>query len=88
MSDTFGRAWRIGQVNVAIGVAGLKPITDYRGTKDMFGYVLNVTQMAVADESASSAELVMRKNDLIPVAIIRGVAYQRADGSGKEPIRP
>jgi coenzyme F420-0:L-glutamate ligase/coenzyme F420-1:gamma-L-glutamate ligase len=88
VSDTFGRAWRIGQVNVAIGVAGLKPITDYRGTKDMFGYVLNVTQMAVADELASAAELVMRKNDAIPVAIIRGVEYQRADGSAKELIRP
>jgi coenzyme F420-0:L-glutamate ligase/coenzyme F420-1:gamma-L-glutamate ligase len=54
----------------------------------MFGYVLNVTQMAVADELASAAELVMRKNDAIPVAIIRGVEYQRADGSAKELIRP
>ena len=50
ISDTFGRAWRVGQVNVAIGVDGLRPIIDYRGQKDMFGYVLNVTQMAVADE--------------------------------------
>lgn len=88
VSDTFGRAWRIGQVNVAIGVAGLKPITDYRGTKDMFGYVLNVTQMATADELASAAELVMRKNDAIPVAIIRGVEYLPGNGSARELIRP
>jgi len=88
ISDTFGRAWRIGQVNVAIGVDGLRPVIDYRGQKDMFGYILNVTQMAVADELASAAELVMRKSDGVPVAIIRGVGYPRADGSAKELIRP
>ena len=88
VSDTFGRAWRIGQVNVAIGVDGLKPIIDYRGSKDMFGYVLNVTQMAVADELASAAELVMKKSDGIPVAIIRGFDYVPAKGSAKDLIRP
>jgi len=88
ISDTFGRAWRIGQVNVAIGVDGLHPITDYRGQKDMFGYVLNVTQMAVADELASAAELVMRKSDGVPVAIIRGFKYAPARGSARELIRP
>jgi coenzyme F420-0:L-glutamate ligase/coenzyme F420-1:gamma-L-glutamate ligase len=88
ISDTFGRAWRIGQVNVAIGVDGLQPITDYRGQKDMFGYVLNVTQMAVADELASAAELVMRKSDGIPVAIIRGFNYTPGGGSASELIRP
>ena len=88
ISDTFGRAWRIGQVNVAIGVDGLRPIIDYRGQKDMFGYVLNVTQMAVADELASAAELVMRKSDGVPVAIIKGFQYEPGRGSAKELIRP
>lgn len=88
VSDTFGRAWRIGQVNVAIGVAGLRPIMDYRGTKDMFGYVLNVTQMAIADELASAAELVMKKSDRIPVVIIRGVEYAQGRGSAKNLVRP
>ncbi len=88
ISDTFGRAWRIGQVNVAIGVDGLKPIMDYRGSKDMFGYVLNVTQMAVADELASAAELVMRKSDRVPVVIIRGFNYAKGSGSARELIRP
>jgi coenzyme F420-0:L-glutamate ligase/coenzyme F420-1:gamma-L-glutamate ligase len=88
ISDTFGRAWRIGQVNVAIGVAGFQPILDYRGSKDMFGYVLNVTQMAIADELASAAELVMRKYDRVPVAVIRGVEYPQGDGSAKDLIRP
>ncbi len=88
ISDTFGRAWRIGQVNVAIGVDGLKPIMDYRGSKDMFGYLLNVTQMAVADELASAAELVMKKSDKVPVAIIRGFNYAQGSGSARELIRP
>lgn len=88
VSDTFGRAWRNGQVNVAIGVAGLSPIVDYRGTSDMFGNQLNVTQIAIADELASAAELVMRKSDRIPVAIIRGVNYVKDDGSIKPLIRP
>ncbi len=88
ISDTFGRAWRIGQVNIAIGLDGLQPITDYRGSKDMFGYVLNVTQMAVADELASAAELVMKKSDRIPVAIVRGFNYAHGSGSARELIRP
>jgi len=88
ISDTFGRAWRNGQVNVAIGVAGLSPTVDYRGTQDMFGNQLNVTQIAIADELASAAELVMRKSDRIPVAIIRGVEYVKQRGSIKSLIRP
>jgi coenzyme F420-0:L-glutamate ligase/coenzyme F420-1:gamma-L-glutamate ligase len=88
ISDTFGRAWRIGQVNVAIGVDGMPPVADYRGQKDMFGYVLNVTQMATADELASAAELVMRKSDGIPVAVIRGFEHVPGEGSAKELIRP
>lgn len=88
ISDTFGRAWRIGQVNVAIGLDGLQPVIDYRGHKDMFGYVLNVTQMAAADELASAAELVMGKNDGVPVAVIRGYGYVPGEGSAKDLIRP
>ncbi len=88
ISDTFGRAWRMGQVNVAIGVNGLQPVIDYRGSKDMFGYVLNVTQMAVADELASAAELVMKKSDGVPVAIIRGFRYVKGAGSARELLRP
>jgi coenzyme F420-0:L-glutamate ligase/coenzyme F420-1:gamma-L-glutamate ligase len=88
ISDTFGRAWRIGQVNVAIGVDGLRPVIDYRGQKDMFGYVLNVTQMAAADELASAAELVMGKSDAVPVALIRGYEGVPGEGSAKELIRP
>jgi len=88
ISDTFGRAWRNGQTNVAIGVAGLDPIMDYRGTQDMFGAQLNVTQIAIADELASAAELAMRKRDGVPVVIIRGVKYTRAPGSAKSLIRP
>ena len=88
ISDTFGRAWRIGQVNVAVGVDGLRPIIDYRGQKDMFGYVLNVTQMAVADELASAAELVMKKSDGVPVAIVRGCNYAAGNGSVRDLIRP
>lgn len=88
ISDTFGRAWRVGQVNVAIGVDGLRPIADYRGSKDMFGYVLNVTQMAIADELASAAELAMGKSDGVPVAIVRGFDYPKGSGSGRDLIRP
>jgi coenzyme F420-0:L-glutamate ligase/coenzyme F420-1:gamma-L-glutamate ligase len=88
ISDTFGRAWRNGQINVAIGVAGLHPIVDYRGTQDMFGTQLSVTQIAIADELASAAELVMRKSDGIPVAIIRGVTYNKEIGSIAYLIRP
>lgn len=88
ISDTFGRAWRVGQVNVAIGVDGLQPIIDYRGQKDMFGFILNVTQMAVADELASAAELVMKKTDGVPVAIVRGFDFATGQGSARELIRP
>lgn len=88
ISDTFGRAWRVGQVNVAIGVDGLQAVADYRGSKDMFGYVLNVTQMAIADELASAAELVMKKSDGVPVAIVRGFDYPKGSGSAKDLIRP
>lgn len=88
VSDTFGRPWRLGQTNVAIGLSGMAPWIDYRGTKDMFGYELSVTSMAVADELAGAAELVMNKVDRIPVAIIRGYPHPRARGSARQLVRP
>lgn len=76
ISDTFGRAWRNGHVNVAIGVAGLDPYADYRGEVDPYGYELRVTAIAVADHLAAAAELVMGKMDMRPVALIRGYEYR------------
>jgi coenzyme F420-0:L-glutamate ligase/coenzyme F420-1:gamma-L-glutamate ligase len=90
VSDTHGRPFRMGEINVAIGVAGIKPIRDRRGEKDLFGYVLKIKQTAVADELASAAELVIgQANEGIPVAIIRGYNYQTAESmSATELIRP
>lgn len=88
ISDTFGRPWRTGHVNFAIGIAGLKPVKDYRGQKDMFNYTMAVTMMAVADELASAAELVMNKADGVPVALVKGYDYPRGEGSVSELIRP
>lgn len=87
ISDTFGRPWRNGQVNVAIGVSGLIPLKDYRGTKDMFNFTLKVTVICVADELASAAELVMNKSNGIPVALIKGYPYIKGDGSLKDLIK-
>lgn len=75
ISDTFGRAFRNGQTNVAIGVAGISPIKSYIGSKDAFGNTLRVTEIAVADELASAAELTMGKSDGIPAVLIRGYEY-------------
>jgi len=72
ISDSFGRAWRNGIVNVAVGVAGMAPLADYRGVHDAAGYELHVTVMAVADELCGAAELVMNKLDARPVVIVRG----------------
>lgn len=88
VSDTFGRAWREGLVNVALGVAGLAPLLDYRGFPDARGKPLQATVIAIADELASAAELVMGKSDRVPVAIIRGATIASRDGSGKDLIRP
>jgi coenzyme F420-0:L-glutamate ligase / coenzyme F420-1:gamma-L-glutamate ligase len=87
VSDTFGRPWREGLVNVALGVSGVAPLIDYRGQEDSHGRAMKVTVMAVADEIASAAELVMKKSAGIPVAIVRGFDYGIADGSGSELIR-
>ena len=75
ISDTFGRPFRLGQINCAIGVSGLEPILDYKGVLDSFNRVLRVTEIAVADELASAAELVMNKTSRCPFAIIRGYEH-------------
>ena len=79
ISDTFGRPFRKGQTNIAIGIAGIRPLKSYVGSKDSFGKVLQVTEIAIVDELASSAELVMGKTLEVPVAIIRGYQYQSVD---------
>ena len=87
ISDTFGRPWRKGQINIAIGVSGMIPLKDYRGKKDSFGNTLSVSNIAIADEIASAAELVMNKVDGIPVAIIKGYDYPKGEGDSKDLIR-
>jgi len=87
VSDTFGRPWREGLVNVALGVAGLEPLIDLRGKPDWKGQPLKVTVMAIADELASAAELVMSKAAGLPVALIRGYDYQRGESSARSLIR-
>jgi coenzyme F420-0:L-glutamate ligase/coenzyme F420-1:gamma-L-glutamate ligase len=81
VSDTHGRPFRLGEINVAVGVAGMKPLRDRRGEKDLFGYVLRIKQTAIADELSSAAELVIGQADEgIPVGIIRGYSkYQEEE---------
>ncbi|CAN5680403.1 coenzyme F420-0:L-glutamate ligase [soil metagenome] len=86
ISDTFGRPWREGLVNVAIGVAGVRAFEDYRGQRDTFGRPLVASVLAVADEIASAAELVMAKTARIPVALVRGMQVD-GNGTGQEIIR-
>lgn len=88
ISDSFGRPWRLGTVDVAIGVAGLKPLRDDRGKSDRYGYELKGSVTAAADELAAAAELVMGKSDGVPVAIVRGCGVEREDGSVKDLLRP
>ena len=85
ISDTFGRAWREGHVNFAIGAAGLSVLKDYRGTPDAYGRVLKVTNIAVADELAGAAELVTGKTLNIPASIIRGYPCPK-EPSGVQPL--
>lgn len=87
ITDTFGRAWREGHTNVAIGVAGMRPFADYVGQTDPHGYELRVSTLAVADELAAAAELVHEKLAGVPVAIIRGYAYPKGDGTARELVR-
>ena len=81
MSDSFGRPWRFGIVDVAIGVSGLMPLDDLRGTPDRDGRVMRSTVRAVADELASAAELVLGKRAGRPVALVRGAAFTRGEAS-------
>ena len=79
ISDTFGRPWREGQVDVAIGLSGIEPFLDYRGKTDQYGYNLKATVICIADEIASAAELCMNKLDRVPVVVVRGYRFKRAE---------
>ena len=87
ISDTFGRPWRVGQVNFAIGSSGIEPLVSYIGSTDTFENELNATEIAIIDEIASSAELVMEKTLNIPIAILRGVNYRDSKNNAKDIIR-
>jgi coenzyme F420-0:L-glutamate ligase/coenzyme F420-1:gamma-L-glutamate ligase len=88
VSDSFGRAWRQGTTDVAIGVAGMLPLLDLRGTRDARGRGLESTVIAVADELASAAELVLGKSSRTPAALLRGYRVPRGDGSAQELVMP
>lgn len=88
VSDTFGRAWRVGQTNVAIGLAGLEPFIDYRGTTDTGGRDLSATRICIADELAGAAEMVMGKTTGICAAIVRGAPVIYGRGAVTEIARP
>jgi len=88
VTDTFGRAWRRGLVDVAIGVAGMEAIHDLRGSTDTFGKVLEVSEVAIVDEIAAAADLVMGKATGIPAAIVRGVAWRPSDAGITPLLRP
>jgi coenzyme F420-0:L-glutamate ligase / coenzyme F420-1:gamma-L-glutamate ligase len=88
VSDTFGRPWREGTVNVALGVAGLRPLLDWRGRPDQFGRVLQNTVVAIADEIAGAAELVMGKTSQMPAALVRGAGEWLGEGSAAMLVRP
>jgi len=87
VSDSFGRAWRQGTTDVAIGTAGIRPLLDLKGTRDRVGYELHATVIAVADELAGAAELVLGKTDGVPAAVIRGVDA-RGEGSARDLVMP
>lgn len=88
VADTFGRAFRMGIVNVALGVAGVPALLDYRGRVDDFGEIMRATVIAVADELAAAAELVMGKTERVPVAVVRGWRPEAPPGTGRDLIRP
>ena len=88
ISDTFGRPWRDGLVNVALGVAGITPLVDYRGQRDAHQKTLHATVVALADELAAAAGLVMGKLNRIPVAVVRGAEVAAGSGTGRDLIRP
>jgi coenzyme F420-0:L-glutamate ligase/coenzyme F420-1:gamma-L-glutamate ligase len=88
ISDTFGRPFRMGQTNCAIGISGLNPILDYAGTLDSFKRILHITAIAIADELSSAAELVMGKTKKCPVAIIRNYSFNVGNNTIQDLIRP
>jgi coenzyme F420-0:L-glutamate ligase / coenzyme F420-1:gamma-L-glutamate ligase len=88
ISDSFGRTWRHGITDVAIGVAGMDPVADYRGQRDPHGFPMEASVLAIADELAAAAELVMGKTDGIPLAIVRGYSYSPVSGSARELLMP
>lgn len=87
ISDTFGRPWRRGLTDIAIGVSGLEAVVDLKGTTDWTGQELHVTEVAVADEIASAADLVMGKAAGIPAALVRGYEGPRGEGRGRDLVR-
>lgn len=88
VTDTFGRPWRIGQTDVAIGCSGIAPLVSYAGKKDKFGYELRVTEPSVVDEIAGAAELALGKLAGMPVAVVRGVGYKPGEGGVRSMIMP
>jgi coenzyme F420-0:L-glutamate ligase/coenzyme F420-1:gamma-L-glutamate ligase len=88
ISDTFGRPWRRGLTDIAIGVSGLVAVVDLKGTTDWAGRELQVTEIAVADEIASAADLVMGKSAGVPAALVRGYQGPRGEGRGQDLVRP
>lgn len=88
VSDTFGRAWRVGQTDVAIGVAGIRPLKNYAGTRDTYGNEMRVTNIAIADEIAGAAEMVMGKAEHVPVALVRGAPVKTGRGNARQLVRP
>ncbi len=88
IADSFGRPWREGLCEVAIGAAGMKVIHDYRGKVDAYGYQMHATEEAVADELACVAGLVCGKDSRIPACIIRGYSYRRGNGRARQMVRP
>jgi coenzyme F420-0:L-glutamate ligase/coenzyme F420-1:gamma-L-glutamate ligase len=88
ISDTFGRPWRRGLTDVAIGIAGLPALVDYRGTTDTFDRTLTVTEVALVDEVAAAADLVMGKAKGVPLAVVRGIEYPAGEGRATDLVRP
>jgi coenzyme F420-0:L-glutamate ligase/coenzyme F420-1:gamma-L-glutamate ligase len=87
VSDTFGRPWRRGLVDIAIGVSGIEPILDLKGTHDAQGRELHVTEVAIVDEIAAAADLVMGKATQVPVALLRGLAFPLGEGRARDLVR-
>jgi coenzyme F420-0:L-glutamate ligase/coenzyme F420-1:gamma-L-glutamate ligase len=88
ISDTFGRPWRLGLINVALGVAGIPAVVDYRGRPDDFRMPLHATVVAIADEIAAAAEMVMGKTRRIPAVVVHGLSLDGEAGTGQELVRP